>query len=480
MRRHCPTEGRYSRNSLDKVAVLGEHDDPGGHSGCVNALHWSADGSVLLSAGDDTRVHFWRLDSAQGQDAGDYPLTCTAMLQTGHTNNIFNVQILGNSSRIATCAADRQVRVFDIHGGDLYRQNHGLTKYTKEQACIRTLRCHRDRVKRIITENSPDYFLTVSEDGTVRQHDLRTPHKCSRKDEACPSPLLRLPFSLSTIALSPLTPYNFVVAGDSPYGYLFDRRQPGRRFKEEWGAEGVSNDLTSCVRRFGRKPSGKKEYLGGEHITGSRMSNDNGHELLLSYSGDAVYLYSTRDSPEESLSQSSDVSSSDGNGSGVSSTEDGPDALKDDLPDTLRLPIVVPRQRYHGACNMDTVKDVNFLGPKDNYVVSGSDDGNFFIWDKLTGGLRDILEGDESIVNVIEQHPSLPVLAVSGIDSTVKIFAPSGNVRNSSRISQKEEIMQNNMSQEQSLSMMLHAEMSRHRVVIAGETLADEPECVYQ
>jgi len=336
-------------------------------------------------------------------------------------------------------------------------------------------------VKRIITENSPDYFLTVSEDGTVRQHDLRTPHKCSRKDEACPSPLLQLPFNLSTIALSPLTPYNFVVAGDSPYAYLFDRRQPGRRFKEEWGADGVSNDLTSCVRRFGRKPSRKKEHLGVEHITGSRMSHDNGHELLLSYSGDAVYLYSTRDSPEESSSQSSNVSPS---SKGLSSTEnsddleDGPDAYEDDLPDKLRLPIVFPRQRYRGACNVNTVKDVNFLGPKDDYIVSGSDDGNFFIWNKLTGSLQDILEGDGSIVNVIEQHPSLPVLAVSGIDNTVKIFAPRGDVRSSSRISQKEEIMRNNMSQEQSL---LQAEMSRYRAVIArGEALSDESECVYQ
>ena len=43
---------------LERVAVLGENDDVESHSGCVNALHWSADGSILVSAGDDTRqVH---------------------------------------------------------------------------------------------------------------------------------------------------------------------------------------------------------------------------------------------------------------------------------------------------------------------------------------------------------------------------------------------------------------------------------------
>jgi WD40 repeat protein len=64
---------------------------------------------------------------------------------------------------------------------------------------------------------------------------------------------------------------------------------------------------------------------------------------------------------------------------------------------------------------------VNFLGPEDQYVVSGSDDGNWFIWDKKTQKLHDILEGDSSVVNVIEGHPYLPIVAVSGIDTTVKV-----------------------------------------------------------
>lgn len=40
---------------LGRVAVLDESDSSQSHSGCVNALHWSADGTVLVSAGDDTR-----------------------------------------------------------------------------------------------------------------------------------------------------------------------------------------------------------------------------------------------------------------------------------------------------------------------------------------------------------------------------------------------------------------------------------------
>lgn len=44
---------------LGRVAILGENDTVESHSGCVNALHWSADGTVLVSAGDDTRHITW-------------------------------------------------------------------------------------------------------------------------------------------------------------------------------------------------------------------------------------------------------------------------------------------------------------------------------------------------------------------------------------------------------------------------------------
>ena len=43
------------------------------------------------------------------------------------------------------------------------------------------------------------------------------------------------------------------------------------------------------------------------------------------------------------------------------------------------------------------------------------------MWDKKTQRLHDILEGDSTVVNVIEGHPHLPLVAVSGIDTTVKV-----------------------------------------------------------
>ena len=64
---------------------------------------------------------------------------------------------------------------------------------------------------------------------------------------------------------------------------------------------------------------------------------------------------------------------------------------------------------------------VNFIGVEDEFVTSGSDDGNFFLWEKATGRLHGIYEGDGSVVNVIENHPRLPLIACSGIDTTIKV-----------------------------------------------------------
>ena len=46
------------------------------------------------------------------------------------------------------------------------------------------------------------------------------------------------------------------------------------------------------------------------------------------------------------------------------------------------LPCDTHTRVYKGHCNVRTVKDVNYFGPDDEFVVSGSDDGNLFIWDR--------------------------------------------------------------------------------------------------
>lgn len=98
------------------------------------------------------------------------------------------------------------------------------------------------------------------------------------------------------------------------------------------------------------------------------------------------------------------------------------------------VPCSASTRQYRGHCNVRTVKDVNYFGPDDQYVVSGSDCGNFFIWDRKTSELVNVLQGDDEVVNVIQGHPYETMLAVSGIDHTVKIFSPNAQARAAARL----------------------------------------------
>lgn len=84
-------------------------------------------------------------------------------------------------------------------------------------------------------------------------------------------------------------------------------------------------------------------------------------------------------------------------------------------------------KRFCGHCNMNTdIKEVNFFGYGGEFVVAGSDDGAFYIWDKETTNIVKAVYGDMQILNCLQPHPSICMLATSGIEPTVKLWSPSG------------------------------------------------------
>ncbi|KJA30239.1 hypothetical protein HYPSUDRAFT_81859 [Hypholoma sublateritium FD-334 SS-4] len=424
---------RALNQTLDRCDVLE------GHTGCVNALDWACDGTILLSGGDDTTVRLWQFDQCELKH--DYSLTCPTIINTGHRDNIFNAKMLPQSSRIVTAARDAEIRVFDLRtsSASLTMPRKAGTYFNDLR--IATIRCHGDSVKKIATEHSSDLFMSVSEDGTVRQHDLRTPHTC-RRSGSCPTPLIDVGHSLLAMSLSSLTPHELVVAGEEHHGYLFDRRHLRRTIENSWGMVPKPGErMTTCVRTFGRpQPLNGRRFPLGSHITSARISDSNGHEVILSYRHDGVYLYSTNDDPEINVNFSQSQQSA-----GSQKNEDNDILPCSNSENRLNMPMVMPRRRFFGARNARTVKDVNFLGPNDDWIVSGSDDGHFFIWDKSGGNLHGIYEGDSSVVNVVEGHPYLPLVAVSGIDHTIKIFHPTRSPSSFSRMANSKEIMENNM-----------------------------------
>lgn len=47
-----------------------------------------------------------------------------------------------------------------------------------------------------------------------------------------------------------------------------------------------------------------------------------------------------------------------------------------------------------------------------------------FIWDRYTCEIVMLLRGDNHVVNCIQPHPSLPLLATSGVDRDFKLWSP--------------------------------------------------------
>ena len=68
------------------------------------------------------------------------------------------------------------------------------------------------------------------------------------------------------------------------------------------------------------------------------------------------------------------------------------------------------------------IKEATWWG--NNYILSGSDCGHIFGWERATGRLILLLEADRHVVNCVQPHPLDPILASSGIDYNVKLWAP--------------------------------------------------------
>jgi len=84
--------------------------------------------------------------------------------------------------------------------------------------------------------------------------------------------------------------------------------------------------------------------------------------------------------------------------------------------------------RYCGHCNTTTdIKEANFFGNDGQFVIAGSDDGSFFVWERKSSNLVHVMHADDSIVNCLQPHPSICMLASSGIDPYVRLWSPSGN-----------------------------------------------------
>ena len=295
------------------------------------ASSWSASGRLLASGSDDTYLN---IHTYQPEDS-TLPFKLKITVSTGHNANIFSTKFMphSNDTTLVTCAGDGEVRVFDIErtgstssessvrGQRFDNRYQGVKYYSQNNTNGRVYRSHGDRVKRVITESSPHLFLTCSEDGEVRQFDLRLPSsaypaprgsrgfsRVSGGTGCVPPPLIsykKYGLDLNTISCSPSQPHYLALGGAHLHCLLHDRRMIGRNLADEQGRPGSAisashlspNDeesmgqATRCVRKFA--PNGQKSArkTHNPHITACKISDENPNEMVVSWSGDHVYSF---------------------------------------------------------------------------------------------------------------------------------------------------------------------------------------------
>jgi nuclear receptor interaction protein len=81
------------------------------------------------------------------------------------------------------------------------------------------------------------------------------------------------------------------------------------------------------------------------------------------------------------------------------------------------------KAQYKGHRNARTlIKEATFWG--NDFIMSGSDCGHVFVWDRYTCEIVMLLMADTHVVNCIQPHPSRLLLATSGVDHNVKLWSP--------------------------------------------------------
>lgn len=243
-----------------------------------------------------------------------------------------------------------------------------LAELNSQGVCraTRKLAQHRGAAHKLALEHdSPNVFMSCGEDALTYLFDLRQekPHRlvtAKENDKKVP---------LYSIHSNPADSNQFCVGGRDNFIRVFDKRKiseqaDGGVFKKLCPDHLLNGDIKANVT--------------------CACYSYNGAEILGTYNDEDIYLFDN-------------------------TMSDGANYV----------------HKYEGHRNSSTVKAVNFYGPKSEFIISGSDCGHVYFWDKETEAIINFQDGDDTgVINALEPHPTLPVLATSGLDHDVKLWMP--------------------------------------------------------
>ncbi|KAI9306334.1 WD40-repeat-containing domain protein [Cunninghamella echinulata] len=327
----------------------------------IGSICWSDSGEVLLSGSRNGLLTIWNPFEGTFLHINSY---------TGERDNLQSVKFMPmTSDQYAISGSDLgYIRLYDIASNTIISQYSGLKTYTT------------------VDTNNPNDILSCSEDGTVHHFDIRIRHSSLKSslllDYNCSGGSMAV--HLRSLSIHPNNDHYFATAGSQNYIYLHDRRMISK------GGD-ASFPLKSLIKRFVNNNSSctTKNNQGLSFANACKFSRSQHNLLMANWSDDGIYLFNINDVGDDNTN------------------------------------VIKHRSYFTGHLNpWVSNENVGFYGMDDEYLISSSDDGLVYIWQRHTRKIVQILQVNASLISAIQGHPQLPILAIVCSGQSIKIYSP--------------------------------------------------------
>ncbi|KAJ8372737.1 hypothetical protein AAFF_G00277450 [Aldrovandia affinis] len=292
-----------------------------------------------------------------------------------HTGCVNTLHFNPSGTRLASGSDDLRIIIWD---------------WARRRAQLEFHSGHKSNVfqAKFLPHSGDSTLAMCARDGQIRVAELSATQRCKNTKRVA-----QHKGAAHKLALEPDSPCSFLSAGEDAVVFGIDLRleRPATKLvlvKEGDKKVGLYTIFVNPANTHHFAVGGRDQFIRIYDQRQINESENNGHdgtELLASYNDEDIYLFNAQQS-------------------------DGAEYYR----------------RYKGHRNNATVKGVNFFGPCSEFVVSGSDCGHIYLWDKKSAHIVQYMEADKGgVVNCLEPHPHLPGLATSGLDHDVKLWAPT-------------------------------------------------------